>query len=191
MRHEHENIPDDVRDVSEALDALGASERDSACAGLEARIFSATAMAAAATPTDVAAVESAAERLGQQERESAAPGLEDRVYVLTAARLGGVRRIVGRVSLARGWMRMAAAVAVLVGAGMVWWATREAPRLVPQGETPDVAAFKSDLEAFLAMEEEDAFEAEFDVIYAKAALLDDTLESSWIDDELFSVEEEM
>ncbi|MFG0275055.1 MAG: hypothetical protein ACF8QF_08360 [Phycisphaerales bacterium] len=104
------------------------------------------------TPADLQALERELDALAADERTSAPAGLEQRVALATARALRNGPAPVARIGFAGvGWRRLAAAVALVAGAGLIVVATTQ--RLGPGAATPEAletASIEAEVEAWLA-----------------------------------------
>jgi len=102
-------------------------------------------------PDDLHKIARDLDALAADERDGAPGGLEHRLALETTARLGAAAPgpVLARVGFT-GWKRVAAAIALVAGAGLIVVATTQRVGSVAQdGEVADAAAIEAELDAWL------------------------------------------
>ena len=112
-------------------------------------------------PDDLRSLERDLDALAGAERDGAPGGLEHRLALVTTARLGAEPApVLARIGFG-GWQRLAAAIAIVIGAGLIVVATTQRVGSVSQdAELADAEAIEAELEAWLIEPEffaDDAF----------------------------------
>lgn len=209
--HNTHNLTDaDAAALSRQLDALGRAEAAEACPGLESAVFAASRAHLMATPTDVFAIAAEVDKLAQHEQANASPRLEQQAFELSREAVASGRfaapvesepslhihearaRRSSRGHLLGLSLRIAAALALLVGAGvMVNRFTPASPQLAANNSRHTSETNTAELASRISTEMDALFEA----MTLDAARDDVSLDTSrdadwdanWVD-ELFSQE---
>jgi len=149
------------------------------------------------TPPELAPLESRLNAMAESDRRAASTSLEDRVFLSTRARLTAPAEAPAPIAMPAppAWrtpLRVAAAVAILIGAGLLalpFYRMGYTPRTPVSGNAPntavDIDAVQSDLDDFLAsLDSASAGDDSISTLRSDIASTEKELDAFWSSDSL-------